>query len=119
MSSATDRSVNVTDGDLFKPLMVLSAPIVGSQVLNVGYNMADTYWVGRLGGDAIAALSYSWAVVFLMISVGGGLTVAGTVLIAQHKGAGNEDRASHVAGQTLAFVTIVALTFAAVGYLLT
>ena len=119
MSSETDRSVNVTDGDLFKPLMVLSAPIVGSQVLNVGYNMADTFWVGRLGGDAIAALSYSWAVVFLMISVGGGLTVAGTVLIAQNKGAGKTARASHIAGQTLAFVTVVALAFATVGYLLT
>ncbi|AGB15501.1 putative efflux protein, MATE family [Halovivax ruber XH-70] len=119
MSSETDRSVNVTDGDLFKPLMVLSAPIVGSQVLNVGYNMADTFWVGRLGGDAIAALSYSWAVVFLMISVGGGLTVAGTVLIAQNKGAGKTARASHIAGQTLAFVTVVALALATVGYLLT
>ncbi|WP_247731467.1 MATE family efflux transporter [Halovivax limisalsi] len=119
MSSRTDRSVNVTDGELFKPLLVLSAPIVASQVLNVGYNLADTFWVGRLGGDAIAALSYSWAVVFLMISVGGGLTVAGTVLIAQHKGAGNTARASHVAGQTLSFVTIVAVAFAAVGYLLT
>ena len=119
MSGKRDRSVNVTDGELFKPLMVLSAPIVASQVLNVGYNLADTYWVGRLGGDAIAALSYSWAVVFLMISVGGGLTVAGTVLIAQNKGAGNFARASHVAGQTLSFVTVVAVTLAALGYLLT
>ncbi|WP_254862221.1 MATE family efflux transporter [Halovivax gelatinilyticus] len=119
MSGGTDRSVNVTDGELFKPLMVLSAPIVASQVLNVGYNLADTYWVGRLGGDAIAAMSYSWAVVFLMISVGGGLTVAGTVLIAQNKGAGNYARSSHVAGQTLSFVTIVAVALAAVGYVLT
>ncbi|WP_440763441.1 MATE family efflux transporter [Natronorubrum sp. DTA7] len=119
MSDATDRSVDVTDGELFKPLMVLSAPIVASQILNVGYNLADTYWVGRLGGDAIAALSYSWAVVFLMISVGGGLTVAGTVLIAQNKGAGKIGAASHLAGQTLSFVTVVALAFAAVGYVLT
>ena len=119
MSQSRDRAVNVTDGELFKPLMVLSAPIVASQLLNVGYNLADTYWVGRLGGDAIAALSFSWAVVFLMISVGGGLTVAGTVLIAQHKGAENFRQASHVAGQTLSFVTIVALAFAAVGYVVT
>ena len=119
MSKRNDRSVNVTDGELFKPLMVLSAPIVASQVLNVGYNLADTYWVGRLGGDAIAALSFSWAVVFLMVSVGGGLTVAGTVLVAQNKGAGNFARSSHVAGQTISFVTVVALAFAAVGYLLT
>ena len=110
--------MNVTDGKLFKPLMALSAPIVASQVLNVGYNLADTYWVGRLGADPVAALSYSWAIVFLVVSVGGGLTVAGTVLVSQHKGAGNLTRSYHVAGQTLSFVTIVALAFALVGYVL-
>ncbi len=118
-AGADDRSVNVTDGDLFKPLLVLSAPIVASQLLNVGYNLADTYWVGRLGGDAVAALSYSWAIVFLMVSVGGGLTVAGTVLVSQHKGAGEFTRSAHIAGQTLSFVTIVAFVFAIIGYLLT
>ncbi|MXV60740.1 MATE family efflux transporter [Natronorubrum sp. JWXQ-INN-674] len=118
MSEKTDRSVNVTDGDLFKPLALLSAPIVFSQLLQVGYNLADTFWVGRLGNDAVAALSYSWAIVFLMVSVGGGLTVAGTVLIAQHKGAGDITQSSHVAGQTLSFVTVVAVAFGALGYVL-
>ncbi|WP_255170605.1 MATE family efflux transporter [Natrononativus amylolyticus] len=117
MSKKTDRSVNVTDGELFTPLMVLSAPIVLSQMLQVGYNLADTYWVGRLGSDAVAALSYSWAIVFLMVSVGGGLTVAGTVLVSQYKGAKDFTRSHHVAGQTLSFVTIVAVVFAAIGYL--
>ena len=116
--SQVDRSVNVVDGDLFKPLLVLSLPIVLSNLLQVGYNLADTFWVGRLGADAVAALSYSWAIVFLMISVGGGFTVAGTVLVAQYKGAGTEDRAHHVAGQTFSFVTIVAVAFALAGYVL-
>ncbi|QLD85791.1 MATE family efflux transporter [Natronomonas halophila] len=111
-----DRSVNVTDGDLFKPLLVLSAPIIGSQVLQVAYNLADTFWVGQLGADAVAALSYSWAIVFLMVSVGGGLTTAGTVLVSQHKGSGDFRQSHHVAGQTISFVTIVAVVFAAVGY---
>lgn len=117
--SPRDRSVNVTDGDLFRPLLLLSLPIVASQVLQVAYNVADTYWVGRLGSDAVAALSYSWAVVFLMVSIGGGLTVAGTVLIAQHKGAKDFDRSHHVAGQTLSFVTLVALAFGVLGWWLT
>ena len=112
-----DRSVNVTDGELFKPLVVLSAPIVAAQVLQVAYNLADTFWVGQLGSDAVAALSYAWAIVFLMVSVGGGLTVAGTVLVSQHKGSGDFRQSHHVAGQTVSFVSVVALLFAAVGYL--
>lgn len=119
MSRSRDRSVDVVDGKLFKPLLILSAPIVAGQLLQVGYNLADTFWVGRLGPDGVAALGYAWAIVFLMVSVGAGLTVAGTVLVAQHKGAENFTKSHHVAGQTFSFVTIVAVAFSAIGWLIT
>ena len=115
----SERDVTVTDGDLLKPLVVLSLPIVLSQLLQVGYNLADTFWVGQLGQAAVSALSYSWPLVFLMISVAGGFTVAGTVLVAQHKGAGDDQRVDHVAGQTVAFVGVLAAVFSALGWLLT
>lgn len=115
-SGPKDRAVNVVDGALFKPLVVLSAPIVGSQLLQVGYNLADTFWVGRLGPDPVAALGYSWAIIFMMVSLGIGLTIAGTVLVAQHKGADNFTQSHHVAGQTFSFVTIVSVALAVIGY---
>lgn len=115
----TDRSVDVVSGALFKPMLWLAAPIVGAQLLQVGYNLADTFWVGRLGADPITALAYSWAIIFLMVSIGGGLTVAGTVLVAQYKGAGDLEFTDHVAGQTLSFVSLVAGVFALVGIVAT
>ena len=115
----SSRDVNVTDGKLLRPLVVLSLPIVLSQMLQVGYNLADTFWVGRVGQEAVSALSYSWPLVFLMISVAGGFTVAGTVLVAQNKGAGKTDRVDYAAGQTIAFVLVVATFFSVVGYVLT
>ncbi len=119
MSSPTrDRSVNVTDGPLLKPLVILSLPIVLTNLLQVGYNLADTFWVGRLGQPAVSALSFSWAIVFLVISLSLGFSVAGTVLVAQHKGAGNLNRVGHVAGQTISLVVGVSLLFSVVGYLL-
>ncbi|MEF8831341.1 MAG: MATE family efflux transporter, partial [Halobacteriales archaeon] len=78
----------------------------------------DTFWVGRLGQAAVSALSFSWAIVFLIISLAAGFTVAGTVLVAQNKGAGNDDRVDHVAGGTIAFVVGLSVVFSAVGYLL-
>ncbi|ADQ66349.1 MATE family efflux transporter [Halogeometricum borinquense] len=111
------RDVNLTDGDLLKPLLVLSLPIILSQMMQVCYNLADTFWVGRVGENAVSALSFSWPIVFLMISIGGGFTVAGTVLVAQNKGAGNDDRVNHVAGQTIAFVILLSAIFSALGYI--
>lgn len=118
MSRTQDRAVNVVDGGLVKPLVVLSIPIVLTNLLMVGYNLADTYWVGRLGGPAVAALSYSWAIIFLVISLAIGFSVAGTVLVAQNKGAGNVDRVGHVAGQTITVVFLVSIVLSAIGYVL-
>ena len=117
-SGGIDRSVNLTDGELFKPLMILSTPIILTQLLQVGYNLADTFWVGRLGAEPVAALSYAWAIVFLVVSVGGGLTAAGTILVAQHKGATDFTQSHHVAGQTLSFVTLLSAGLAVIGYFL-
>jgi putative MATE family efflux protein len=117
-SPTRDRAVDVTDGDLLKPLVVLSIPIVLTNVLQVGYNLADTFWVGRLGQPAVAALSFSWAIVFLVIALSLGFSVAGTVLVAQNKGAGRIDRVSRVAGQTITVVLGVSLVFSVVGYAL-
>jgi len=109
---------DLTEGSLLRPLVGLSAPIVLTQLLQVVYNLVDTFWVGRLGGEAVTALSFSWPPIFALISLGGGLTLAGSVLVAQHKGAGNIDRVNEVAGQTLAFVTLFSLLLGGVGYLL-
>ncbi|WP_122090920.1 MATE family efflux transporter [Halalkalicoccus subterraneus] len=112
-----DRSVNLVDGALVKPLIILSVPIVLTNLLQVGYNLADTFWVGRLGQAAVSAISFSWAIVFLIISLAAGFTVAGTVLVAQYKGAGNEDRVGHVAGQTISFIVLLSVILSAGGYL--
>ena len=113
-----DNARDLTEGALLKPLVLLSLPIVASQLLQVTYNLADTFWVGRLGQDAVTALSLSLPFVFLMISLGGGLTVAGTVLVSQNTGAGNTDRVSHVAGQTIGFVSLVSVVLAGIGFVL-
>ena len=114
----SDRSVNVTDGRLFVPMLVLSAPIILSYSLDVVYYIVDLYWIGYLGPDAVAAMAYSWPVIFLVISLGLGITTAGTVLVAQTKGAGRPERSRHYAAQTLTFVTVLSVVFAVSGYLL-
>jgi putative MATE family efflux protein len=145
----------ITEGGLARPLFGLAWPIVVTQLLQVTYNIADTLWLGRLSAEAVGALSLAFPLVFLVLSVGGGFTVAGSTLVAQHTGAeadgedadGEADtndtddtgdtndaddtdesdtvgdapetgsRAGRVAGQTIAFVTLLATGLGALGYL--
>ncbi|WP_227355543.1 MATE family efflux transporter [Haladaptatus salinisoli] len=117
MSSPRHGS-ELTDGSLVGPMVRLAWPIVVIQLLQVAYNVADTFWLGALSSDAVGALSLAFPLIFFLISVGGGFTAAGSILVAQHVGAGSEDEASAVAGQTLSFVSVVAVGIGLVGFLL-
>lgn len=96
----------------------LAWPLVAIQLLQVAYNVGDTFWLGALSENAVGALSLAFPLIFLLISVGGGFTAAGAILIAQHTGA-NSGEDGLVAGQTISFVTLVAIALAVVGYFAT
>ena len=81
---------SITEGSLARPLFGLAWPIVVTQLLQVTYNLADTLWLGRLSAEAVGALSLAFPLVFFVLSVGGGFTVAGSTLVAQHTGAESE-----------------------------
>jgi len=85
-------------------------------LLQTAYQVVDTFWVGRLSAKAVAAVSFCFPVSFLMIAMGGGLTIAGTVLAAQYTGRGDDDAMNHVAAQTVLMVFVISLMLAAIGY---
>jgi len=108
----------LTEGPIASTLLRLAIPIIGANLLQVGYQVTDTFWVGRLNAQAVAAVALCFPINVLMIAIGGGLPIAATVLIAQYKGRGQQEAMGHVAAQALFMVLGMALLLAAVGYLL-
>src|SRR3954467_9158473 len=109
-------SGSLTDGSIVGALVRLSIPIVMANILATAYQMTDTFWVGRLSAEAVAAVTLCFPINFLMIAIGAGLPIAGSVLIAQFKGRGEERQMNHVAGQTLLMVLGVSIILTALGY---
>jgi putative MATE family efflux protein len=105
------------EGPILRSLLTLAIPIVTANALQSAYQLIDAFWVGRLGGAAVAAVSVSFPAMFLMFAIGGGLSMAGSTLIAQYVGARNERMVGHVAGQTLLMVALTSLVLGAGGYL--
>jgi putative MATE family efflux protein len=104
------------EGPIVPSLLRLAVPIVLANVFASAYQLTDAFWVGRLGGDAVAAVSVSFPVIFVMIAVGMGFGIAGSTLVAQYMGAGNQRMVNHVAAQTLLMVAIASGVLGAVGY---
>ncbi|MFT4905273.1 MAG: putative MATE family efflux protein [Natronomonas sp.] len=110
------EELDLTDGGIIKPLFYLSLPIVITNLLQTAYNLADTFWLGRYSTEALAAISFAFPMVFLLISLGLGLSVAGSVLVAQHTGAGEPAKAEYAASQTVTFAFLGSALLGAIGY---
>ena len=108
---------NLTEGSIFKNLLVLSIPIVFANILQTAYQLTDTYWVGKLGAVAVAAVSLSFPIIFLLISMGGGLAIAGSILVAQYIGRRDTRKADHVAAQTLLMMIAAVIPLSLLGYI--
>ena len=126
MSSAADlaRKRPPTDnrglleGSIVKSLLRIAVPVVFANILQSGYQLTDAFWVGRLGGDAVAAVAVSFPITFLLIAIGAGLAIAGSTLVAQYMGAGDTRMVNHVSAQTLLLVALTSIVLGAVGFVL-
>ncbi len=110
--------LDLTQGSILKGLVALALPIIGANLLQTGYQLVDAFWVGRLGANAVAAVSVSFPVNFLLISLSSGFAFAGTILVAQYAGAKNIKMINHVAAQTLTMVILISIILSAIAYML-
>lgn len=108
------KSPKLTEGKILGSLVSIALPIIFSNILQTGYQLIDTFWLGRLGANAVAAVSLSFPILFLVLSLGGGLTLAGTVIVAQYKGANNQRQIDFSASQTVLVVFLVSVFLALV-----
>ncbi len=107
---------HLLEGPILKSLLALAVPIALANILQAAYQLIDAFWVGRLGGAAVAAVSLSTPIMFLTIALGAGLAIAGSTLIAQYFGASNQDMVDHVAAQTLLMIVLVSAVLGALGF---
>ncbi|HLW30121.1 MAG TPA: MATE family efflux transporter [Brumimicrobium sp.] len=100
---------NLTEGSILSTLINLSVPIILANVLQSMYQFIDTFWLGRLGVNAVAAVSLSFPLLFLILSLGSGLTLAGSVIVAQAKGARNQKNVNYSSSQTVFVIFFVSI----------
>ena len=110
------KQKDLTEGSIFRSLVSLAWPIIMANILHTMYQLIDTFWLGRLGANAVASVSLSFPILFLVLSLGGGLTLAGTVIVSQHKGAKNQKKVNFSSSQTVMVIFVISILLALVGY---
>lgn len=108
---------DLTQGNPYALIVGFALPLLLSQIFQQLYNTADSLIVGRfLGTEALAAVSSSGSVIFLLTSFFDGTAMGAGVIISRYFGAGDDERASRAIHTTLAFgaVSGLFLTFAGI-----
>src|SRR6056297_3324865 len=109
---------DILNGPIIKTLLVLGWPVMISNALQMLYNLVDTFWLGKIGKVAVAAPTVGFPVVFILISLGFGFSIAGVSLVSQHTGAGSSKNADKAAGQVISFMFVSSILLSALGYVI-
>lgn len=85
-------------------------------LLQALYNTVDSFWVGRfVGPEALGAVSISFPVMFGLVALIMGLTMATTTLVAQYRGARQEERVRRTVANSLVLVAALGLISSVAG----
>ncbi len=100
METAPDKPTErLGSAPLGRLLLSLSLPGMASLITIALYNIIDTFWVARLGHEAIAALTIVLPYHILNIAMGVGSGVGISALTSRRFGERNIEATNHVAGQ--------------------
>lgn len=80
-----------------KLLVILSLPAMIGMTVQALYNVVDTFWVGKIGADAIAALTICFPIQMLMIAIASGTGIGLSSIISRRLGEDRKDQAINAA----------------------
>ena len=113
-------SMRMTEGPIAGQMLRFAAPLFLGNLFQQLYNTADALIVGRmLGYDALAAVSATGTLVFLIISLFVGISAGSGVLISRYFGAQDYDKLEKAVHTNVAFSLCAGLLMTAFGVIFT
>ncbi len=100
---------------LRRAIFLLAVPMILELVMESTFAVVDIFFVGKLGSSAVAAVGLTETYMFLLYSLGMGLAMAVTAIIARRVGEKNTDDAGVSAVQAIFLAILISLPFAIAG----
>jgi putative MATE family efflux protein len=111
------KEQDYTQVNLKTAIFVLSVPMILEMIMESLFAVVDIFFVGKLGKEAAASVGLTEAILMVVYSVGVGLSMAATAMIARRFGEKNHKEAGSVAFQLLFLGIIVSVIIAVLGFI--
>jgi len=112
---AARRRPDLTRIGLNRAIWLLAVLMTLEMAVNSVYQIADLYWVGRLGSEALAAVSIAGMVRWAIVSLSNGLSIGGLAIVARRIGERRPEAADHATTQAVVFALVASLGMALLG----
>ncbi|NJB86126.1 putative MATE family efflux protein [Lewinella marina] len=117
LSAVRGEAYDYTSGSIRKSIVLLSIPMMLEMAMESVFALVDTFFVGRIGVEALTTIGLTEVMMTLIYSIGLGLSLAPMALIARFVGEKNPALASRAAGQSIVLTLAISLLIAVPGYL--
>jgi len=107
--------VDYTTISLKRAIFLLAVPMILELVMESTFALVDIYFVGKLGASAVASVGLTETYLFLLYSIGMGLAMAVTAIIARRIGEKKEENAAESAVQSIILAILFAIPFSIAG----
>ncbi len=107
--------MNLLKDNVPKLVRKLAVPAMVGTLFQTLYNIVDTFFAGKISPEALAALSKSFPIYFIIIATSIGVTVAGTSLIGNSIGENNKSKTINYFTHIIYFAIIISIFITLIG----
>jgi len=111
------KTIELTKGSESSILFKMTLPAIVGLVAVLGFNLVDTFFVAKLGTDALAAMSFTFPVVTALRSIITGLAIGSCVHIAVQAGKNNNEKIIKCTQSGFILVAIISILTTVFGIL--
>ena len=109
---------DLTTGSVTRHLLKTTSFMLVTMIFQTLYFLADLYWVGHLGKEAVAAVGVAGNLTFVVLAVTQMLAVGTTTLVSHAAGQKDQERATLVFNQSIVLGFASGLAFFVLGMLM-
>ena len=109
------NKAKLLQGPVGKTLISLAMPMAFGIAAIILFTVVDTFYVGRLGAEQLAAMGFTFPISYIVMSIAMGLSVGTSSTIARAIGEGHQLRVQRLATDGLALAFLIVTCFSLIG----
>ena len=116
----SNKTNDFSKGPVWKCIITQAVPLTIAQLVQLLYNVVDRIYIGHLGdGNSIAltGVGLTFPIVTLIMAFSGLFGMGGVPLFSMERGAGEEEKAGKIIGNSFALLLCSSVVLTAIGYL--